>query len=64
MLSKLLLEIVIIFLSNKDHSLFLAKKNVSDHEPIFNSLTMESTHVDEEPVFTFDICDPANWDKL
>ena len=25
-LSKLLLEIVIIFLSNKDHSLFLAKK--------------------------------------
>ena len=24
--------------------------NVSDHEPIFNSPTMESTHVDEEPV--------------
>jgi len=24
--------------------------NVSDHEPIFNSPTMESTRVDEEPV--------------
>ena len=29
--------------------------NVSDHGPIFNSPMMESTRVDEEPVFTIDI---------
>jgi len=34
--------------------------NVSDHEPIFNSPTTESTRVDEEPVFTIDMYDPVN----
>ena len=38
--------------------------NVSDHEPIFNSPTTESTRVDEEPVFTIDMYDPVNWDNL
>jgi len=38
--------------------------NVSDHEPIFNSPTMESTRVDEEPVFTIDMYDPVNWGNL
>jgi hypothetical protein len=38
--------------------------NVSDHEPVFNSPTMESTCVGEEPVFTMDIYDLANWDNL
>ncbi|XP_066396219.1 uncharacterized protein [Miscanthus floridulus] len=38
--------------------------NVSDHEPIFNSPTTESTCVDEEPIFTIDMYDPVNWDNL
>ncbi|BAF30067.1 Os12g0565800, partial [Oryza sativa Japonica Group] len=38
--------------------------NVSDHEPIFNSPTTESTRVDDEPIFTFDMYDPVNWDNL
>ena len=38
--------------------------NVSDHEPIFNSPTTESTRVDEEPVFTIDMYDLVNWDNL
>jgi hypothetical protein len=38
--------------------------NMSDHEPIFNSPTMKSTHVDEEPIFTIDMYDPINWDNL
>ncbi|XP_066382300.1 uncharacterized protein [Miscanthus floridulus] len=38
--------------------------NVSDHEPIFNSPTTESTRADEEPVFTIDMYDPVNWDNL
>jgi len=38
--------------------------NVSDHEPIFNSPTTESTRVDEEPVFTIDVYDLVNWDNL
>ena len=36
---------------------------MSDHEPIFNSSTAESTSVDEEPV-TVDIYDPSNWGNL
>jgi len=34
--------------------------NVSDHEPVLNSPTTQSTRVDEEPVFTIDMYDPIN----
>ncbi len=38
--------------------------NVSDHENIFNSPATESACVDEQLVFTTDIYDRRNWDKL
>ena len=38
--------------------------NVSDHEPVLNSPTTQSTRVDEEPVFTIDMYDPINWGNL
>ena len=38
--------------------------NVSDHEPVLNSPTTQSTRVDEEPIFTIDMYDPINWGNL
>jgi hypothetical protein len=37
--------------------------NVSDHENP-EVVQAESTHVDEEPFFSIDICDPRNWGRL
>ncbi|KAF2939967.1 hypothetical protein DAI22_03g236600 [Oryza sativa Japonica Group] len=38
--------------------------NESDHENIFNSPATEFASVDEQLVFTVDMYDPRNWDKL
>jgi len=37
---------------------------VNDHEPIFNSSPTEGANLDDEPVFTEDIYDPANWNNI
>ena len=37
---------------------------VNDHEPIFNLSPTEGANLDDEPVFTEDIYDPANWNNI
>ncbi|KAG2561280.1 hypothetical protein PVAP13_8KG150402 [Panicum virgatum] len=37
---------------------------VSDHDQIFNSSPIEGANLDDEPVFTEDIYDPANWNNI
>ena len=37
---------------------------VNDHEPIFTSSPTEGANLDDEPVFTEDIYDLANWNNI
>ena len=37
---------------------------MNDHDPIFNSSSTEGANLDDEPVFTEDIYDPANWNNI